>query len=293
MNDDREPMIHVDRLQSYLGCTLLPGLRALYERGDGERYVEDDEPLPSNENRPMRLMSTDEVIEWHDSFSQFCDLRGSCPFWIGDNSELAAVYLSGPLQGRVYFWNYDGRNDSIAYRSIDSFLNALSDAARLGSDWYQMPTDYYVDTEYYLHGPAVCLPASAEDYAADLRARDELLQQYKQSVTPDEAAEHYYTFNIMALTAPNRSHDLLSFLDPDDMWIPERACHIIGLRRYEPAVDQLVALVRRGRANAERAALVALASIGTDRSRKAAESLKETAIYKQLESERERDGGVS
>ena len=73
-------------------------------------------------------------------------------------------------------WNYDGEPYSIAYRSTNSFVASMRNAAKQGQDWYTAETDYYVDTSHFYHGSGRLQPASDEDVAADLADRGRLTQ---------------------------------------------------------------------------------------------------------------------
>lgn len=222
---------------------------------------------------PMPLMPPGDVADSFDMLRDFANLRGSVPFFRGWNTEYAAVYLAGPLSGRVYFWNYDGRHDSIAYRSITSFVDAMVAIGQAQQDWYAAPPDYYVPTQYFQHGTGICRPADAADIQSDANARDALRAEYETADIRDERDDHHYAFNIMALTPPEETASILEFLDSDDMWIQERACEVLGIRQYAPAIDRLADLAVNGLPNSRTAAPIALGRIGTPESRKALSAL--------------------
>ncbi len=251
----------ITRIEQHLGRPLVPDLRRLYAQSDGEAG-EHGRPGPVSAGRPMRLMTADEVIETYDSFSGFVPLRGSALFWAGGNGEYAAVFLSGPLTGRVYIFDYDGRNDSVAFRSAGSFVASLGEAAAEGADWQDLRTDYYVDTEYFIRGDALCKPASEAETASDREAAALLRQEYATATIEDERDDHHYAMNIMALTPPAETASMLDFLDSDDMWIQERACNVVGHRKYEPVIAKLGTIARSGTTNGRGAALHALGRIG-------------------------------
>jgi hypothetical protein len=60
--------------------------------------------------------------------------------------------------------------------------------------------------------------------ATDLAAREELRREYTPEKIKDELDEDHYAFNIMALTPPDRTEDLLPFLHSKDIWVQARAC---------------------------------------------------------------------
>lgn len=248
----------ITQIERHIRLPLLPEIRALYERADGDLKWDKDCYGPVMGELPMRLMSSAEAIRIFDSYGSMIDLRGSAGFWEGMNGTYAFVYLTGPLQGRVYFWDYDGRHTSIAFRSIDSFLQALEEDRHKQDDWYNIPTDYFIDSNYFYHGKAVCRSASTADVALDLAAREELRCEYLPENIKDELDELHYASNIMALTPPDRTEEVIRFLNSEDMWVQERACEILGNREYHPAIDQLAEVVQNGMPNGRSAARRAL-----------------------------------
>ena len=255
----------IERIESHLGVPLPADLRELYEQGDGESP---HDFVPYSTSRAMRLMSADEVIENYGRSRLFGPDRGWCMFWASGNGEYAAAYLTGPLTGRVYIYDNDGRHDSIAFRSVRSFVASMNDLAAGDpghNDWPYLATDYYVDSEYFYRGKATCKPATAEEIAADVEAQKQLRAEYATAQINDELDEHHYAFNIMALTPTNQTESILEFLEPldsRDMWIQERACNLLGHRRFHPATARLGEVVRTGDTNGRMAALRAL---GRDR----------------------------
>ena len=251
------------QIESHLGVPLLDDLRELYESSDGESP---DDFRPYSSSRAMRLMSADEVIEYFDQLLTFANPRGSCQFWIGGNREFASAFLTGPLSGRVFIRDYDGRNDSIAFRSVRSFVESMNDLAAGDpqlNDWPDLASDYYVDSEYFYRGKAICKPATQEEIVSDVEAARQLQAEYAAAQNLDEPDEHHYAMNIMALIPPMATEEILEFLDSQDMWIQARACAILGHRRYEPATARLREIVRTGTTNGRGAALRALGRLGT------------------------------
>lgn len=257
----------IARIESHVGAPLVPKLRELYKRRDGEEGGELEVWPRWSIGMRMLLMPSSRVIGAFDSFASCVSMHGSCPFWAGSNGEFAAVYLEGPLTGRVYFWATDGRNDSVAYRSVDSFLETMDASVIAEKDWYEWPTDYYVDSEYFFIDEGTYKPASEADIAADVEARRQLQAEYTTATINDEFDDFYYAFNIMGLTPMSETDSILPFLDVDDMWIPARAANILGQRRFEPAIAKLGEVARRGTNNGRTAALQALGRIGTRKAR--------------------------
>lgn len=249
-------------IEKDLGASLVPELRSLYSSADGEEG-EYGRPGPASEGRAMRLLPAEEVIEATDGIRRFVPLRRSAVFWRGGNGEFAAVFLSGPLTGRVYIFDYDGRNDSVSFRSVNSFVASLNEGVATGADWTDLRTDYYMDSEYFFRGAAECKPASEEELRSDRAAAAALCAEYASAKIKDERDDHHFAMNIMGVTPPSETESILEFLDSDDMWIQERACNIVGHRRYEPVIGKLGTIAREGTTNGRGAAVRALGRIGT------------------------------
>lgn len=252
----------ITRIEEHLGTALVPELRSLYASADGEAG-EHGRPGPASMGRAMRLLTADDVIEAYDGIRRFVPLRGSAPFWGGRNGEYAAVYLTGPLTGRVYVIDYDGRNDSVSFRTVNSFVDSLNAGVAEDADWTDLRTDYYVDTEYFIRGAAACKPATETELASDREAVAALRTEYASATIEDERDDYHYAANIMGVTPPSETESMLEFLDSDDMWIQERACNIVGHRRYEPVIKKLGTIAREGTTNGRPAAMAALGRIGT------------------------------
>lgn len=245
----------ITAIESGIGLPLPDALRARYELLDGEIATD----------RPFRLMRSDEVAAEWEACRQMANLRGLCPFWVGWNHDHAALYLQGPLVGRICIWDHvhNYPHESVAYRSVESFLQSMDAAAHEELDWYEMPTDYYVETSYYFHGAAVSKPAGPADIESDRRALAHLRNEYAAATIEDEFDEWYFAFNIMGLTPLADTDSILGFLDAEDMYVQERACAILGHRKFAPAVEPLAHLAAHGKGNGQTAALAALGKIGT------------------------------
>jgi hypothetical protein len=72
-----------------------------------------------------------------------------------------------------------------------------------------------------------------------------------------------YACQLMTLTPYERTATLVAFTYEDDMYIQEKACTILGLRRWEPALPRLAELAEGGMVNARTAAIRGLGRIGT------------------------------
>jgi hypothetical protein len=249
----------ISKIESGTGFPLPDELRELYDRADGE-FDSDCE------GRPLRLMRSAEVIADFGALRDSTKLRSSCPFWVGWNGDHAAIFLDGPLIGRIYFWDHvhDYADDAVAYRSVKSLLDSMNAAAEEELDWYQMPTDYYVgNTDYFVNGAAICKEAKSTDIEADREALGELRNEYATAKIDDEYDDKHFAYNIMALTPLDETESVTDFLNSDDMYIQARACEVIGNRKFLPAIERLGHTARHARGNGQSAALAALGKIGT------------------------------
>jgi len=208
---------------------------------------------------PEEVASTREAIDnayalsWH----------GSCAFWTDDNSNYAALYLSGPLVGKVCYLDHEEPDLSPVYRSLGSFLGELRSATITRTNWYDMPTDYFVPINYYLHGGGNPLPSTDADMNDDRAVADILRSQLKELWAADSDEHRFLCFAIMGLTPPPAMGSIVEFLHDEDMWIEARAADALGIHKYSGAVDLLADLALRGAGNGVISAINALGRIGT------------------------------
>jgi hypothetical protein len=117
-------------LEEALGCALPPDVAALYLHGNGMMpfdYHRRDENHAEGEL--FRLMSTQEAADEH-AILETCRVStaGRRCFWTDDESDYAALYVEGPLAGRVCLIWHDDPDVSPVYRSVMSFLAAVAAA---------------------------------------------------------------------------------------------------------------------------------------------------------------------
>ena len=266
----------INTIELRLGKPLPEDLKNLYLRGDGE---------PENEDVDMRLMSAEEVFTAFDTLKEHVDLSTSCcPFWTASGNDYGLVYLEGPLVGKVYFLDNDLQETAVAYRSAKSFEAAKSKAIqklqkRRDSDeeieedyvsYFELPTDYYVYSEYYRHGKARRIKASASEKKKDEAIIAELeksLRDYQGKQETGRETNSYSTlaFNIMSMAYPDMPNTVTQFLNSENMWVSAYACDVLGHWKAAWAIQQLAHIVQSGedRPNARMSAIDALGRIGT------------------------------
>lgn len=233
-------------LEAALDFTLPDGLRLLYEDHNGE-----DKAGTQGLYLPLRSMPVDEVIDTHGFVKEFgWASQGLRLFWSDDNSNYAGLYVAGPMEGRVCFINHEEQDLSPVYRSLLSFLDTLLVGIEAEADWYEFPRDY----------PAL-EPLTPEDAAADWTAAQMLRPLFEAA--EDDQKRINYAHCIMALTPPAHTDTLTAYTVDADFYIQERACEILGKRKYEPAIGRLAEVAAMTIPNAPLLARQALAEIGT------------------------------
>lgn len=230
----------VQSLETELGAQLPAPLRGLYgQRHDGQ----------SASLACMSLMPPRDVIVIHRELSARMDMHGTCLFFSDGDADHAGVYVGGPLRGKAHFFFHEEPDLSPRYRSVDSFVMTMR---RSGRDWSEMDTDY----------PAI-QPPSSEESRADRELAGQMQASFEKETDPLERV--HYAYCAMVLTPPEDTASLVPYLRDDDMWIQARACAILGMRKYEPAVDELAEVALHGGHNGSMAALRALGCIRTRR----------------------------
>jgi hypothetical protein len=233
----------ISALQTGFSSALPDAIVSLYRDHDG---------MPLQRGRGLRLMPVEEALELFATTGNElgCLEKGIRCFWTDDNSNYAGVYATGPLKGKVCFLDHESPDYAPAFRSVESFLEELLHAIKSGHDWYEMTADYPSTNE-----------AKPQEVIEDWELVKSIRPNYEHAANDDQRA--YWAMCIMALTPPAHTATLMEFLDVDDIWIPERACQILGSRKFEPAIEKFVALARAGKANSGIASLMALGKVGT------------------------------
>lgn len=207
---------------------------------------------------PLRLMSVEEVVVLYRNL-QGNDLYWMIPdtvrfFWADDHSNHAGLYISGPLSGKVCFFDHEDTELSPVFRSVQSFYKHLLYARDIYV-WIEMPTDYPL------------LAASPEYDDADLALALGYIAQFEATADSEDwhaSRERCFlgliAMNLLPLSETER---LLPFLSDSDMWIQAQACELLGKRRYEPAIPLLAEIAVNGTHNGRLAAIPALGDMRT------------------------------
>lgn len=238
----------LETAQQELDCRFPEPVLALYADHNG---------MPaSKEWLPMRLMSLEEVIDFHKVVLEYgWDLWGLRIFWTDDNSNYAGLYITGPLEGKVCWIDHGEIDPTPVYASVHSFLRTQLESLPKEIDWDEFPRDY----------PALQPSSDLERIAQDKQIIETLRTLYESS---EEDERIYNAYCIMALTPYEQIDTLLDFTYDADSEIQARVCDILGQRRYEPALDRIAEIVFHGTyPNGPSAAIRALGNIGSEATR--------------------------
>lgn len=226
----------LEELETALGANLIDDLKRFYLDHNGEYYIKG-----SSQWLPFRLMAIDEVIDTHQyTVAEGLATEGVRLFYSDDNGNYAAIYLEGPLSGKMCHVNHEELDISPVYRSFCSFVQAVLDGAKNNKDWPDIERDY----------PAFQpLDKSLADHdweiAKNLRKMYNSIPSKYIPLSKSQMGDQLRTriaYSIMSLTPPDRTASLLEFLYDINPWVQEYACNIIGKRRYKPALERLIDL---------------------------------------------------
>ena len=235
----------IDKVQRVLGCVLPEPLLDLYQASNST--IEYDDCVE------MRLMSLDEVIEfhkevWEEEWGNF-KAKGIRVFWTDDNSNFTGLYVAGLLEGKLCFIDHEEVNLSPVYTSVQSFTDAMTAASLEKLGWPEFRRDYP-------SGPSVDHYIALRDWEISQAFRC----LYEASQDEDRV---YYAFCMMALTPCENIDSLLACTYDMNMHIQAKACELLGQRRYEPATDRLAEVAQHGTHNGQIASIIALGQIGS------------------------------
>ncbi|GCF73289.1 TPA: hypothetical protein ACGW7B_001894 [Bacillus nitratireducens] len=194
----------------------------------------------------IRLLSFEEATEVYVDLHENVNISEVFPLWTDDNSNYIAVYMLGPLTGKVCFIDHEEIDLSPVYPSVQTLINTLLESPEI--DWYELP-------KYY-----PCSKENADERQQDVHTIKELKNLLKQPELTEEKRAHYL-FSIMALTPYTHLHEIIPFLEESDMWVQERAAEILGFHRYVPAREKLNWVKEHGQYNGKMAAELALKRI--------------------------------
>lgn len=239
-------------LEAYLGGPLPSPVAALYDAPDPIGPVHD----------LMRLLSPAEAIETNRALREFDSERDPdfYFFWTDDNSNFAGVYLSGELAPRVALYDHEEPSDTPAYFGVESFQAARALGAESGLAWYELTADYPV------------VGAAASPHAEADRA---LAHKYLQAYREDPANRQRLAFLAMNLLPPDETESICELMSSEDMWVQERACQVVGLRKHQPAITRLKQVAIGGLHTGRVAAILALKKMETPEARGVLEELRD------------------
>jgi hypothetical protein len=257
------------RLQDAVG--LLPDdLLALYRDHDGSASI----PSRGEARLPARLMPIDDVIEMQpalaEALAQATTIGRVAWLWTDDNSNVAGVFTSGPLENWLVKLDHEEPMLTPAWRTVGSFLERVLDSAPGTAS----PDHQAIDI------PSIPRDVPALEDDPDHVARDRAIARSmtelyeKTNAEDDEDLRRLYASCAMCLT-PVRDVDALRvFLRDDDMWTPETAVRLLEFRNYRGPVDAIERLARDGCANGDSAAMRLLVRMQTPDADAAIERLK-------------------
>lgn len=124
--------------------------------------------------------------------------------------------------------------------------------------FYDLPSDYPV-----------------LDDAALLDDDEELSRFFLDQYVENKTKEYHSAFLCMQLSPASDTQLLLWMLGQDDMWVQERACELIGLRRFVGGIDAMVEVAMNAKNNATIATLSVLREWDHPNAKRGLQILKE------------------
>lgn len=197
-------------------------------------------------------LEADDLEEMMEFFGEQPVLAELVPILTDNNSNYICTYKSGPLVGKICYFNHGETSLEPKFRNIENLVTAIS--VNPGSrDFTELPEeilDYPLKDKESLTGE-------------DSNIKEDLFALYNQEA--DDEVKTQLAFSIMVLTPPDKLEELYPFLDSDDMYIQERAIDILGFHRYVPAAGKLTELQTTAFHNGQSAAARALKRINSEK----------------------------
>ena len=172
------------------------------------------------------------------------------------------------MKGKICFIDHEELDLALRYNSIYSFYKILLGIAKKNvvkniSDeylinWSEMKTDFPI-----------------LEYSANNNENSELARRFTEKYKNeyDEEKKQYFAFCAMNLLPMSETENLLEFTKSEDMWVQEKACELIGKKKYEPGISILVDVVKHGMHNGKMASMIALRNFKTKESEKEVKNL--------------------
>lgn len=225
-------------------------------------FYDDHDGMDRAGSFPMRFMSIFEVVD-RLLHTMAHPQHGFHVFWTDDNSNYAALYIDGPMRGKVCFLDHEmftGPDWVPQYRSLENFLNTALAAAQVEQTWYEMPRDYPTmqpspETDPEDRAAALELAGYFDAYPLTANWRD----NYNRRAYFGHCAMNLFPFMDV--------EPYYKFARDRDMFLQERACEILGMRRRAEAIPLLSEIAQTGLPNGRGAAIGALVQIGNEEAR--------------------------
>lgn len=177
-----------------------------------------------------------------DYFSGFPVYEHLVPILTDNQSNYWCLYIGGILENKVCHLDHEEASLQPLFRNVASLLAVIED----NPDYF----DFYD------------IPLSSFDYpplksdAEDLLMIEQLRK--KLETETDDDIRQQLAFSVMALTSLEDIESIYPFLRDDDMYIQERAIHLLGQWKYKPAKALLLDLKESAKHNGQLAAQIAL-----------------------------------
>jgi hypothetical protein len=245
--------VEIKATERLLGVPIPAVLRDLYLAANGFDPIPYDPESEASIDGVFRLMSLSEVEEIHPGLAEWgWNTAERICLFTNDNSDFLAFCVSGPLKGKVLLLAHDAPDFSPVWRNTESCLEAILAVGKKG-----FPDPFTISGADY--------PQLAPGSLAEATADNEviaLLRQRLESETGEQRRQDI-SYQIISLTPFEQTADLLLFLRSEDDYIQEKACQVLGKRRYAAAIPKLAEMAKTGFGNAPGAAVSALSMIQT------------------------------
>lgn len=246
----------LDAFEERNGLRLPRSLRTLYEHHDGIDVTEMRRP----DALPFFLLPLDEV---DGATSDVDDLYGPAGArrlvcWSDDNGTYVAIHLDGTFAGSLFLID-DDPPLAPAWLTVESFYDALLDAAEAQQQWWDMRRDGGTGTTSTAERPLGLVDA----LFAEARAAD------------DEETRNRAARQALELSGPEHRDEVLAHLGATDMWVQEEAVNALRRWAHADSLDLFVGVVRTGTHNGRLAACVAIRTLDTPEAWTAAAALAE------------------
>lgn len=214
------------------------------------------------------LMSIADVIELFGAKieSENQSLRGDMvnprvmlPIFSDGSGNYAGVFSGGPLRGRCFIHDHEETYNLPVFQNLGRMILAFASMhGAVDKSLQDIPSDYPVF-----------------DDAALLDGDEELSRFFLDQYVEDTTKENHSAFLCMQLSPASDTQLLLWMLEQDDIWVQERACELIGLRRFVDGIDAIVEVAMNAKSNPAIATLSVLREWDHPKAKRGLQLLKE------------------